>query len=188
MWRNAVRCKSIDVSEERIVTNWKVAGLMNVGFRSGHCIYLTLTPLTIFDYNLWWRSRQFTQSQSTVYIALSLFHSYSPQSTITRTESSWSAVSHQFSGTGFLRFRTVPVSQPQRPSQYSGAPSGDGFLGALSNNCFKWASVQCLLHWRSNSSPIPAFSRPVTVLSRAWRFWIVKGIDWTLTDRNYERH
>jgi hypothetical protein len=40
----------------------------------------TLTPFTILNYNLQWRSRQFS---ITLYILLSLFQNYSLQSTIT---------------------------------------------------------------------------------------------------------
>jgi hypothetical protein len=64
-------------SDTKMCANDRVAWLINVGFRIEHWIYLTLAAYNTYDYNLQWRCLQFTQLQSTVYIALSLFHSYS---------------------------------------------------------------------------------------------------------------
>jgi hypothetical protein len=57
-----------------------VVRLTKTGFWIGHWAYWTLTPLKILNYNLQWRSRQFS---ITFYIVFSLFQNYSLQSTIT---------------------------------------------------------------------------------------------------------
>jgi hypothetical protein len=98
--------------------------------------------------------------------ALSNSHIYSLQLTITRTESSWSAVPHYSSGTGFqlrtfsfLGPRTVPATLPQQHLTQMHSLELPPLVQICTvwsslNNCFNWTSVQYLLHWRSNNNSL----------------------------------
>jgi hypothetical protein len=83
------------------------------------------TPLTTLNYNVQWRSRQFSNA---VYIALSLFHDYGLQ--FTSHASSLRLLSlHQYSGAGFQR-RMIPfLGSRTIPTRHS---HGDCWLTMLS--------------------------------------------------------
>jgi hypothetical protein len=132
-----------------IVTNGKVVWLINVGFRFGHWVYWTLTPLhSSYAYNWQWCFSPI--HRVAVCVSLSPLRAVCvcfSQLTFHYAESSWYAVPPQCSGTGFQRrmlpllgSRTLPVHS--HSNTWLNVYSLKLPLGALSNTYFTGALIR----------------------------------------------